>query len=80
MARARVPRRRLHPGSVWVYSHLVDGNPWPGIIVGGFVGVFYLTEIVYPGVFEFAILYVAVTPLLALLAIVVLVSALRHKP
>lgn len=57
-------------GTVAAYAYLGYENPWPAVIAGGFLGLFYLTEVVLMGQFEYAILYIAVTPLVALIALV----------
>ena len=57
-------------GTVAAYAYLGYENPWPAVIAAGFLGLFYLTEVVWMGQFEYAILYIAVTPLVALFALV----------
>ena len=56
-------------GFAAAYSYLVDRNPVPAVIAGGFLAVFYLTEVVFAGQFEYAILYLAAIPVAALLAV-----------
>jgi len=57
-------------GAVAAYAYLGYENPWPAVIAGGFLGLFYLTEVVLMGQFEYAILYVAVTPIVTIIALV----------
>jgi len=56
-------------GVTAAYAYLAYENPWPATVAGGFLAVFYLTEVVFVGSFEYAIIYVALTPLLAVVAI-----------
>lgn len=62
-------------GVLAAYSYLAYSNPWPAVVAGGFLTGFYLTEVVFAGRFEYAILYVALTPILAAIAILAHVFA-----
>lgn len=58
-------------GLVGAYAYLAYTNPWPAVVAGVFLAIFYLTEVVFMGTFEYAILFIAMTPLVALLAIAI---------
>lgn len=66
-------------GVTAAYAYLAYVNPWPAVVAGGFLVSFYLTEVVLTGTFEYAILYVAMTPLLAVIAITVHLLAPRRR-
>ena len=56
-------------GVTAAYAYLAYANPWPAVVAGGFLVSFYLTEVVFVGAFEYAILYILLTPLLAVVAV-----------
>lgn len=56
-------------GALSWYSARVDGNYVPGMFAFGLVGALYLTEIVFVGRYEYALLYIVSTPVVALVAI-----------
>ncbi len=56
-------------GGLAAYAYLAYQNPVPAVIAGVFLTLLYTTEVVYAGRFEYAILYVAVTPVITLFAI-----------
>lgn len=62
-------------GLTAAYAYLAYANPWPAVVAGGFLVLFYITEVVFMGRFEFAILFVAVTPVVALIAIAIHLAA-----
>lgn len=56
-------------GHLGTYAYLVDRNPLPALLGIGYLAALYLTEVVFMGRFEYAILYVLLAPLLALVSL-----------
>lgn len=56
-------------GALSWYASRVDENYVPGILALGLVGALYLTEIVFMGQYEYALLYILITPVVAVVAL-----------
>jgi hypothetical protein len=66
-------------GHLGTYAYLVDRNPIPALLGIGYLAALYLTEVVFMGRFEYAILYVLLGPIFALLSLTVVHVGSRQR-
>lgn len=65
-----VPASVLVTGSVGAYAYIGDRNPVPGLLAAGFLAGLFTTEVVFAGRFEWALLYLLASPVVAAVAVV----------
>lgn len=67
-------------GHLGTYADLVEQNPMPALLGIGYLAALYLTEVVFMGRFEYAILCVMLAPILALVSLTAARIGSRYRP